>query len=147
MFNWKFLADNNGNKVLSDVCTVKPTISTNEEYSIELEDGSIIKCTASHRFMLKDGSYKMAKDLTEEDELFDSNAEPFGYIEKFCEKCPDEYKKGRLKRMKIKSIRSYRLDEPKEYYDVINADPYNNFLIKTNKGAIVSHNCFFDEIN
>ena len=49
--------------------------------------------------------------------------------------------------MKIKAIRSYRLDEPKENYDVINADPYNNFLIKTNKGAIVSHNCFFDEIN
>lgn len=49
--------------------------------------------------------------------------------------------------MKIKSIRKNNLSEPKKYYDVINANPYNNFLIKTNEGAIVSHNCFFDEIN
>ena len=49
--------------------------------------------------------------------------------------------------MKIKSIKINYLDNPKPYYDVINANPYNNFLIKTNEGTIVSHNCFFDEIN
>ena len=49
--------------------------------------------------------------------------------------------------MKIKAINVVHLDTPKQYYDVINANPYNNFLIKTNEGAIVSHNCFFDEIN
>lgn len=49
--------------------------------------------------------------------------------------------------MRIKSINKVLLDKPKTYYDVINANPYNNFLIKTNSGAIVSHNCFFDEIS
>ena len=49
--------------------------------------------------------------------------------------------------MKIKTIKKVTLDEPKQYYDVINANPYNNFLIKTNKGYVGSHNCFFDEIN
>ena len=49
--------------------------------------------------------------------------------------------------MKIKSIKINHLDTPKKYYDVINADPYNNFLIKTNTGAICSHNCFCDEIS
>ena len=49
--------------------------------------------------------------------------------------------------MKIKSIKQNILDKPKCYYDVINANPYNNFLIKTKKSNIVSHNCFFDEIN
>ena len=49
--------------------------------------------------------------------------------------------------MKIKSIQKLYLDEPKPYYDVINANPYNNFLIKTNDGYITSHNCFFDEIS
>lgn len=49
--------------------------------------------------------------------------------------------------MKIKSIKINHFNEPKKYYDVINADPYNNFLIKTNEKYIVSHNCFFDEIN
>lgn len=49
--------------------------------------------------------------------------------------------------MRIKSITKKILDEPKQYYDVINADPYNNFLIKTESGFVGSHNCFFDEIS
>ena len=50
--------------------------------------------------------------------------------------------------MKIKKITKITLDEPKQYYDVINAKPFHNFLIKTNKGYIISHNCaFFDEIS
>ena len=49
--------------------------------------------------------------------------------------------------MRIKSIRHNTLDSPKQYYDVINANPYNNFLIKTNSTYICAHNCFFDEIN
>lgn len=50
--------------------------------------------------------------------------------------------------MKIKAINIVHLDTPKQYYDVINANPYNNYLMKTNEGTtICSHNCFFDEIN
>ena len=49
--------------------------------------------------------------------------------------------------MKIKSIRKVCLDHPKQFYDVINANPYNNFPIKTNSGYVVSHNCFFDEVS
>lgn len=49
--------------------------------------------------------------------------------------------------MRIKSINKIKLNEPKQYYDVINADPYNNFLIKTNSGYICSHNCFQDEVS
>ena len=50
--------------------------------------------------------------------------------------------------MKIKSIKKVKLSEPKQYYDVVEANPYNNFLIKSNSGYVVSHNCSFeDEIN
>jgi len=49
--------------------------------------------------------------------------------------------------MKIKSITHHTLDIPKQYYDVIDAYPYNNFLIKTKSNCVCSHNCFFDEIN
>lgn len=63
---------------LSNICTAKPTVISEEEYEIELEDGTVIKCTPNHRFMLKDGSYKEAQYLTEYDELFDCI--PFGYI-------------------------------------------------------------------
>lgn len=50
--------------------------------------------------------------------------------------------------MKIKSIRRTILSSPKQYYDVIEAKPYNNFLIKTSSDYIVSHNCnVTDEVN
>lgn len=66
-----YCVDNDMKIVSSDACTVLPTVMSQEEYNIELEDGSIIKCTPNHRFLLKDGTYKEAKDLTEEDELAD----------------------------------------------------------------------------
>ena len=118
-----FSIDDSGNLVTSDICTVKPTIKTNEEYNIELEDGTIIKCTPNHRLMLKDGTYKEAQYLTEEDELADVQR---AYT-------------------KIASIKKVILDSPKQYYDVIEANPYNNFLIKTNDSYIVSHNCNFTD--
>ena len=50
--------------------------------------------------------------------------------------------------MKILSVNKVMLDKPKQYYDVIEAQPYHNFLIKTNTSFIVSHNCSFeDEVN
>lgn len=65
--------DDSGNIRLSDSCTVLPTATESTEYQIELEDGTVIKCTPTHRFMLLDGTYKQAQDLTEEDELADFN--------------------------------------------------------------------------
>lgn len=61
--------DNNGNKVLSDTCTVLPTVKSDLEYNIELEDGSILKCTPNHKLLLKSGIYKEARFLTDADEL------------------------------------------------------------------------------
>lgn len=50
--------------------------------------------------------------------------------------------------MKIASIQKVILESPKQYYDVVEATPYNNFIIKTNSGAIISHNCnLTDEVN
>ena len=49
--------------------------------------------------------------------------------------------------MKIRSIKKTVLSSPKQYYDIIEAKPYNNFLIKTNTGYICSHNCGQDEVS
>jgi hypothetical protein len=69
-----------GTIIQSEQCTVKPTVITNEEYSIELEDGSAIKCTSNHKFLLTSGVYVEAKDLTEGDDIVDFS--PLGYIYK-----------------------------------------------------------------
>ena len=47
--------------------------------------------------------------------------------------------------MRITSIKKKILDEPKQFYDVINANPFNNFLIKTKDGYVCSHNCSFED--
>ena len=73
-----FCVDEKGNIIRSNTTTVMQTNETNDYYNIELEDGTVITCTPEHRLMLKDGSYKMAKDLSEDDELFEKA--PFGYI-------------------------------------------------------------------
>lgn len=83
----------NGDIVLSDVCTVKPTAIETEEYEIELEDGSVIKCTPTHRFMLKDGSYKEAQFLNEDDEILEFT--PVGYIYKITNKLNGKFYIGK----------------------------------------------------
>lgn len=72
--------DDEGNLTISDECTVKVTGEYMEEYELELEDGSIIKCTPNHRFMLITGEYKQARDLTLDDEIM--TFMPYGYIYK-----------------------------------------------------------------
>lgn len=39
-----------------------------ETVKFTMEDGSIIECTPNHKFMMKDGSWKQAIDITEKDE-------------------------------------------------------------------------------
>lgn len=45
------------------------TMKTSDLIEIELENGEIIRCTPNHKFMLKDGTFKEAQYLTEDDEL------------------------------------------------------------------------------
>lgn len=58
---------------LSQECVVRQTGEVTGLIEIELEDGTVLRCTPDHRLMLKDGTYKMAKDLSEDDELLDIN--------------------------------------------------------------------------
>ena len=65
------ISEDNGKKSMSNLCKVMKTGETSELYEIELEDGSVIKVTGNHMFKLKNGQYKRAMNLTENDELMD----------------------------------------------------------------------------
>ena len=60
----------NSEGVLSDfpVYSIETT-KTSDLIEIELENGEIVRCTPNHKFMLKDGTFKEAQYLTEDDEL------------------------------------------------------------------------------
>lgn len=118
----------------SQPCYVQETTSTDTYYEIELEDNTIIKCTPTHKFLLKDGTYKYVKDLLETDTLanptlINSNIDNTYIIYKV--------------NVNVKKITQHNSNESKPYYDVVNCMPYNNFIIKTNTSNIISHNCNF----
>lgn len=66
-----------GEQIISDGCTVMPTIKTNEEFEIELVDGTVIKCTPKHKLLLMDGTYKEAQYLVESDEIQEAYPETY----------------------------------------------------------------------
>lgn len=88
-----YSSDELGRPCVSIAEKVEITGYTDELYEIEVE-GKTIKCTEDHLFMLIDGTYKKAKDLTTDDELmgFDFQA-PSNRYSTYCK--VDKESKGR----------------------------------------------------
>ena len=59
----------NGKIGLERLINVRVTRKNAEVIRLTLDNGEIIDCTPDHRFMLRDGSYKRADQLTREDSL------------------------------------------------------------------------------
>lgn len=64
-----YTEDDNGNILLTDKVLVKKTRDVTDTVEIELENGSVIKCTSNHEIRLTNGEYKEAKDITIEDDI------------------------------------------------------------------------------
>lgn len=106
--------DFNGNIIETKALFARKTRSAEEMeelLEIKFEDGSKVKCTQEHLFMLKDGSYKAAYMLTNMDEIY----------------CIE----GSLK---IKSIKGVKTED---VYD-IEVPAYANFALAN---GIIVHNC------
>jgi hypothetical protein len=83
-------------------------------YGIRLNNGSIVKCTPDHKFMMRDGTYKKAQNLCAEDKLMSLS-----------------------KKMKVKSVIKFRLTKKKPVY-CINVPRTGNFALAS---GIIVGNC------
>jgi len=64
-----YSADDAGNVVVGEARHSRITRKDSEVIELVLDNREVIRCTPDHRFMLRDGTYKQACDLTGEDSL------------------------------------------------------------------------------
>ncbi len=67
--NFTFTVDENNVIKIAEIKNPRKTKENAEIMKVVLDNGEEIKCTLNHRFMLKDGTYKEAKDLKFGDSL------------------------------------------------------------------------------
>lgn len=60
---------NNGTIVVTELSNIK-SYGVSKLVEVTLDDGSTVRCTPDHEFLLRDGTYKQAKDLTSGQSLF-----------------------------------------------------------------------------
>jgi DNA gyrase subunit B len=69
IINYCYTISKSGNIAVSEILNVRRTKQNTNVLKITLDNGEDIVCTPDHRFMLRDGSYKQAKDLNPKDSL------------------------------------------------------------------------------
>ncbi len=67
--NFCYTIKNNGNIGIAKIKNPRLTKTNSEIIKIMLDNGKEIICTPNHKFMLRDGNYKEAKDLDKNDSL------------------------------------------------------------------------------
>ncbi|OGM91268.1 DNA gyrase subunit B [Candidatus Wolfebacteria bacterium RIFCSPHIGHO2_01_FULL_48_22] len=67
--NYCYTIDKNGDVAIVLITNPRITKKNSEVLKVVLDNGEEIICTPDHRFMLKNGEYKQAKDLTTSDSL------------------------------------------------------------------------------
>lgn len=117
--------DKYSNKVTAHGIYPRITRWVDHFINLQLNDGSVIKCTLDHKFRLSDGSYKKAIDLTENDELLTVRSD---------ESHP-------VKSLVVKNSYIDIVSRRVPVYD-LTVPGYSNFVVKTqgNTGVAV-HNC------
>src|SRR5579875_3253146 len=112
-----------------------------ELVAVELDNGAKIRCTPDHRFMLRDGSYKQAQDLTPDDSLMPGYFDTTKVRERTNEylRVMQPATAGRYYNHRIVAVRP--LAERADVYDITVAD-HHNFLIAS---GVFVHNSIDDD--
>ena len=111
------------------------TKTTNEYLRITLDNGEVINSTKDHLFMMRDGSYKKAEELVENDSLMP------GYTTKTNDgrvKIKNNYSLTESFNRSIISIELISGGENEDFYDITVDSVHHNFLLSA---GIVVHNC------
>lgn len=66
---WVYSCDSDGNIVAGKAHSARKTRENAELIKVILDNGESIRCTPDHSFLMRDGSYKEAKDLRPDDSL------------------------------------------------------------------------------
>lgn len=125
---WVYSVNENGEFVPGKAKLPRITGYTKELIELTLDNGAKIKCTPDHMFMLRDGTYKAAKDLENTDSLM-----PLYTKYEDGSFCKDQRK------IVSKQIIKYETEIP--VYD-LTVDTYHNFLLAD--AEVIVHNCDSD---
>ncbi|MBI2110550.1 DNA gyrase subunit A [Candidatus Woesearchaeota archaeon] len=71
--NFTYTIDHNGNVKIAEIKSPRLTRENTDLIKVILDNGEEIRCTSSHKFMLRDGTYKEAQHLIENDSLMPLN--------------------------------------------------------------------------
>jgi phage baseplate assembly protein W len=66
---WVYAYDKEDQKIVPAKATARKTRDSAELVQVALDNGEVVKCTPDHPWMLRDGSYREAKDLKPGDSL------------------------------------------------------------------------------
>ena len=108
---WVYSIDGNNNIVPGLAFNPHITDYVNEIIKIRLECGECIKCTPNHLFLMRDGTYKKASDIVEDDNLMPSHC--------------------------VAKVEVIKSDKSIPVYD-ITVDKYHNFALDC---GVFAHNC------
>ncbi len=136
---WVYAVDSKGKCKPSQI---EKVICNGEKrlYEIGLNDGTIIKCTNNHLWLVEENKWKRTDDLTLSDSLLSIYIESNdNFVNKLKNKCKTLLHKEEKQRHTIRYIKD--TNEVSKVYDLVNSSCNHCFAVKCNDGHIISHNC------
>src|SRR5262245_25145414 len=124
----------NGKIVVGEGRHARVTRNSAELVEVTLDNGTGIRCTPDHRFMLRDGAYKQALHLTSNDSLMAGYFDRAGHVLQ-----PVAEVNAVRSNHRVTSVT--RVAEREDVYD-ITVDEHHNFLLA---GGIFVHNSLDDD--
>ncbi|GFO97971.1 DNA gyrase subunit A [groundwater metagenome] len=118
-----YSVDEKGQIVVGEGKNARITRRSAELIELTIDNGEKVRCTPDHRFMLRDGTYKQAQDITSDDSLMP------GYFDTALKYFDDfEHLLTAAKNYNHHIMSMRFLDEYADTYD-ITVDRYHNFLL------------------